>query len=209
VVQQIKTVRDDMSIAAAKTGMLLHQGIINAVAGALEEEPISLLVVDPVMVSRTGAILLEPSAIEALRERIIPKALVLTPNCYEAELLSGLSIQSVEDMKRAAQKIYSLGSGPHAVLVKGGGLTNLRGTDIWFDGSQEPLVLTSPTIETIHTHGTGCTLSAAITAYLARGFTPLEATQQAKVYLTKALEHSLAIGKGQGPVGHFWPIMQP
>jgi hydroxymethylpyrimidine/phosphomethylpyrimidine kinase len=208
VVQQIKTVRDDMLVVAAKTGMLLNQGIIDAVAEALEE-PISLLVVDPVMVSRTGAILLEPSAIEALRKRIIPKALVLTPNRYEAELLSGLSIQSVEDMKQAAQKIHRLGSGPHAVLVKGGGLTNLRGTDVWFDGLQEPLVLSSPTVETPHTHGTGCTLSAAITAYLAKGFSPLEATQQAKVYLTKALEHSLAIGKGQGPVGHFWPIMQP
>jgi hydroxymethylpyrimidine/phosphomethylpyrimidine kinase len=209
VVQQIETVRDDMSVTAAKAGMLLNQGIIEAVAAALEENLISLLVIDPVMVSRTGAILLEPAAIEALKERIIPKALVLTPNRYEAELLSGLSIQSIEDMKQAAQKIHCLGSGPHAVLVKGGGLSDLRGTDIWFDGLQEPLVLTSPIIETAHTHGTGCTLSAAITAYLARGCTPLEATQQAKVYLTKALEHSLAIGKGQGPVGHFWPIMQP
>jgi hydroxymethylpyrimidine/phosphomethylpyrimidine kinase len=209
VVQQIKTVRDDMLVVAAKTGMLLNQGIIEAVARALEEDPMALLVVDPVMVSRTGTILLEPAAIEALRERIIPKALVLTPNRYEAELLSGLSIRSVEDMKQAAQKIYSLGSGPHAVLVKGGGLPSLRGTDVWFDGSQEPLILTSPTVETIHTHGTGCTLSAAITAYLAKGTTPLEATQQAKAYLTKALEHSLAIGKGQGPVGHFWPIIQP
>jgi hydroxymethylpyrimidine/phosphomethylpyrimidine kinase len=209
VVQQIRAVRDDMPVAAAKTGMLLNQGIIEAVASTLEKEPIPLLVVDPVMVSRTGAILLEPAAIEALRERIIPKALVLTPNRYEAELLSGLSIQSVEDMKQAAQKIHRLGSGPHAVLVKGGGLPDLRGTDVWFDGSQEPLVLHSPTVETPHTHGTGCTLSAAITAYLARGLPPLEATQQAKAYLTKALEHSLAIGKGQGPVGHFWPIMQP
>lgn len=207
VVQQIRTVREDMLVAAAKTGMLLNQGIIEAVASALEEDPISLLVVDPVMVSRTGAILLEPAAIKALKERIIPKALVLTPNRYEAELLSGLSIQSVEDMKQAALNIHRLGSGSHAVLVKGGGLSDLRGTDVWFDGQQEPLILISPTVETPHTHGTGCTLSAAITAYLARGASSLKATQLAKVYLTKALEHSLAIGKGQGPVGHFWPIM--
>jgi hydroxymethylpyrimidine/phosphomethylpyrimidine kinase len=209
VVQQIRTIRDDMPVVAAKTGMLLHQGIIEAVARALEEDPIPSLVVDPVMVSRTGAVLLDPSAIQALRERIIPKALVLTPNRYEAELLSGLSIQSIEDMKQAALKIYQFGSGSHAVLIKGGSLTNLRGTDVWFDGGQEPIVLTSPTVETPHTHGTGCTLSAAITAYLAKGANPLEATQQAKAYLTKALEHSLVIGKGQGPVGHFWPIMQP
>ncbi len=206
VVQQIQTVRHDMPVAAAKTGMLLNQGIIEAIARALEENPIALLVVDPVMVSRTGAVLLEPGAIQALREQMVPKALILTPNCYEAELLSGLTIQSLEDMKQAAQKIFSLGSGPHAVLVKGGGLSNLRGTDVWFDGSQPPIVLTSPTIETPHTHGTGCTLSAAITAHLAKGASPLEATQQAKLYLTKALEHSLAIGKGQGPVGHFWAL---
>jgi hydroxymethylpyrimidine/phosphomethylpyrimidine kinase len=208
IVQQIQTVRDDMFVSAAKTGMLLNQGIIEAVAKALEEDPIAQLVVDPVMVSRTGAVLLEPGAIQALRKHIIPKALMLTPNRYEAELLSGLTIQSLEDMKQAAQKIFSLGSGTHGVLVKGGGLSNLRGTDVWFDGTQAPLVLTSPTIETRHTHGTGCTLSAAITAYLARGASPFEATRQAKVYLTKALEHSLAIGKGQGPVGHFWALLE-
>ncbi|MEO1402543.1 MAG: bifunctional hydroxymethylpyrimidine kinase/phosphomethylpyrimidine kinase [Cyanobacteria bacterium J06635_1] len=205
VIDQITAVIDDIGVQAAKTGMLLNQPIIAAVADTLKSGPIAQTVVDPVMVSRTGAQLIDDDAIAALCGQIVPLATVLTPNRYEAQILSGIEIDTLANMKTAAEKIQSLG--PQAVVVKGGGFDNeLRGIDIWFDGQQLE-VLKTETVQTQDTHGTGCTLSAAITANLAKGLAPLDAVVQAKHYVTQALKHSLRIGQGQGPVGHFYPLL--
>lgn len=205
VIAQIDAVVQDIGVQAAKTGMLLNQAIIAAVAQHLSTLKLPNLVVDPVMVSRTGAQLIADDAIATLQANLIPLATVLTPNRYEAQILANLEIQTLEDMQQAAKKILQLGA--KAVLVKGGGMqADLRGVDVWFDG-QQLIVLRTETVNTPHTHGTGCTLSAAIAANLAIGQDPLSATRAAKDYVTQALKFSLAIGQGQGPVGHFFPLL--
>jgi hydroxymethylpyrimidine/phosphomethylpyrimidine kinase len=205
VIAQMEAVVQDIGVQAAKTGMLLNQEIIAAVAEQVKTLALQNLVVDPVMVSRTGAQLIDDAAIATLRDFLIPKATILTPNRYEAQILSGLEITTLEAMQEAAQRIYQLGA--KAVLVKGGGMDgNLRGVDVWFDG-HEMQTLTTTRVETKNTHGTGCTLSAAIAANLALGKDLLAATRSAKDYVTRALEHSLNIGQGQGPVGHFFPLL--
>ena len=205
VIAQIEAIASDIGVQAAKTGMLLNQSIIEAVSAYLKENPINRLVVDPVMVSRTGAKLIDDGAIAALTQNLIPLATVLTPNRYEAEILTDTTIKTLEDMQAAAQQILALGS--KAVLVKGGGFQgNLKGVDVWCD-SNGLEVLTAELVDTKNTHGTGCTLSSAIAANLAKNIAPLQAVKQAKTYVTEALKHSLAIGKGQGPVGHFYPLI--
>ncbi|MBD2742394.1 bifunctional hydroxymethylpyrimidine kinase/phosphomethylpyrimidine kinase [Coleofasciculus sp. FACHB-1120] len=207
IVAQIEAVVTDIGVQAAKTGMLLNREIITAVAQAVEAFKLENLVVDPVMVSRTGAQLIDNDAVATLRDVLIPKAAIVTPNRYEAQLLSGLAIHTLDDMRAAAQRIYRLGGGA-AVLVKGGGMEgNLRGIDIWFDG-QHLETLKTATVETTNTHGTGCTLSSAIAANLALGKDRWSAVQKAKDYVTTALKYALAIGQGQGPVGHFFPLLQ-
>ncbi|HEY9736275.1 MAG TPA: bifunctional hydroxymethylpyrimidine kinase/phosphomethylpyrimidine kinase [Trichocoleus sp.] len=204
---QIEAVASDIGIHAAKTGMLLNQEIILAVASAVQSHAIKQIVVDPVMVSRTGSQLIDGGAIAALRDSLLPLADVLTPNRYEAQILSGFEIQTLEDMQAAAKAIYQQGA--KAVLVKGGSMPgDLRGVDVWFDGNQ-PQVLRTETVDTTDTHGTGCTLSAAIAANLALGYDRLTAVKQAKAYVTQALHYSLRIGQGQGPVGHFYPLLTP
>jgi hydroxymethylpyrimidine/phosphomethylpyrimidine kinase len=206
VVAQIQAVVEDIGVQAAKTGMLLNQEIISAVAQQIAAYKIDNLVVDPVMVSRTGAQLIDDNAVQTLRNTLIPQAAIITPNRYEAQILSGLEITSLADMQAAAQIMYNE-LGVKAVLVKGGGMSgNLRGVDVWFDGEKLE-VLTTQQIETKNTHGTGCTLSAAITANLALGKDLWTAVQAAKEYVTNALIYSLDIGKGQGPVGHFFPLL--
>lgn len=205
VLAQIDAVVSDIGVQAAKTGMLLNLEIIEAVADRLSRGDIPNLVVDPVMVSRTGAKLITESAIEAIQQHLLPQACLVTPNRYEAQILSGLDIVTLEDMKTAAQKILDLGS--PSVLIKGGGMTDgLRGTDVFADG-KTVTVLGGDAVETIHTHGTGCTLSAAIVANLALGTSLPITVQNGKTYVTRALEHSLAIGSGIGPVGHFYPLL--
>ncbi|MBW4485925.1 MAG: bifunctional hydroxymethylpyrimidine kinase/phosphomethylpyrimidine kinase [Tildeniella torsiva UHER 1998/13D] len=205
VTAQIEAVTSDIAVQGIKTGMLLNQGIIQAVSESLRALPTTSVVVDPVMVSRTGAQLIDDDAIATLTRHLIPQARILTPNRYEAQLLSGLAIATLADMEAAARKIHQLG--PQAVLVKGGGMTDaLRSTDVWFDG-HEVVVLEAEVVETKHTHGTGCTLSAAIAANLALGKDPLTAVKASKDYVTNALKHALAIGQGQGPVGHFFPLL--
>ncbi|MEO1132182.1 MAG: bifunctional hydroxymethylpyrimidine kinase/phosphomethylpyrimidine kinase [Cyanobacteria bacterium J06639_1] len=205
IVAQIDAVISDIGVQAVKTGMLLNRNIIEVVADALARGEFGRIVVDPVMVSRTGAQLLDDDAVAVIRDRLIPLADVLTPNRYEAELLTGNSIQSVADMQTAARAIHA--EGAKAVLVKGGGLTGAeQGTDVWFDGDRLE-ILSVPPIATRHTHGTGCTLSAAIAARLALGSPAWEAVQLAKDYVTQAIAHALAIGRGQGPIGHFFPLL--
>jgi hydroxymethylpyrimidine/phosphomethylpyrimidine kinase len=206
VMAQIEAVVGDIGVQAVKTGMLLNQEIIQAVADywqQLSSPP--PLVVDPVMVSRTGAQLIDDAAIATLIQALIPQAQILTPNRYEAALLSDLKIETLADMEAAAIKIQQLGA--DSVLVKGGGMAaDLRGVDVWFDG-EDVTVLKTETVDTTDTHGTGCTLSAAIAANLARGKAPFTAVSHAKNYVTSALKHSLPIGKGQGPIGHFFPLL--
>jgi hydroxymethylpyrimidine/phosphomethylpyrimidine kinase len=206
VVAQIEAVVSDIGVQATKTGMLLNQEIIAAVAQQAKTLNLGQLVVDPVMVSRTGAQLIDDNAIATLSRDLIPLATLLTPNRYEAQMLSGLEITTLAEMQTAAQKIYTLGA--KAVLVKGGSMSGeLRGVDVFFDGDRLETLRTS-TITTTDTHGTGCTLSAAIAANLAQGQDLLTAVQTAKQYVTTALKYALRIGKGQGPVGHFFPLME-
>jgi hydroxymethylpyrimidine/phosphomethylpyrimidine kinase len=209
VVAQIQAIASDIGFHAVKTGMLLNAEIIEAVAATLDSLrqalPTQNLVVDPVMVSRTGAQLIDDAAIATLTQRLLPQALIATPNRYEAQILARAEIHTLNDMKAAASAIFQLG--PKFVLVKGGGMTGaLKGVDVWFDGSTYEAIATQ-TVDTPHAHGTGCTLSAAIAANLALGKTPLEAVRAAKMYVTEALQHSLPIGKGQGPVGHWFPLL--
>ena len=205
VVAQIEAVANDLGIDSVKTAMLLNRDIITAVARQIEKLNFEQLVVDPVMVSRTGVKLIDDEAIAALQELLIPQALIVTPNRYEAEILSGLAIDSLEELKQSAIAIYqSLGV---VVLAKGGSLSGSeRGVDVWYDGT-EIRTLTQKAIDTNNTHGTGCTLSAAICANLALGKDLWSAVVAAKKYVTTALEHSLAIGAGNGPVGHFFPLL--
>ena len=204
VAAQMQAVVQDIGVQAAKTGMLLNQEIIVTVAEQVKRLNIQNLVVDPVMVSRTGAQLIDDAAIATLQAQLIPLAVVLTPNRHEAQILSGLEIDTLEAMQEAAQRIYQLGA--KAVLVKGGGMKGgLRGVDVWFDGKQLK-TLTTEQVDTKNTHGTGCTLSAAIAANLALGHDIFSATCLAKDYVTSALHHALNIGRGQGPVGHFFPL---
>ncbi|PSN20591.1 bifunctional hydroxymethylpyrimidine kinase/phosphomethylpyrimidine kinase [filamentous cyanobacterium CCP5] len=205
VTAQIEAVIRDIGADAIKTGMLLNEPIIESVAAMLPGLQLANLVVDPVMVSRTGAQLIDDGAIALLRQFLIPQADILTPNRYEAQILSGLEVNTLGDMEIAARKIFELG--PKAVLVKGGGMTaELRGVDVWFDGATLE-VLRTETIETTHTHGTGCTLSAAIAANLALGKSQLNAVKDSKAYVTEALRYALPIGRGQGPVGHYYSLL--
>lgn len=206
VAAQIEAVVQDIGVQAAKTGMLLNQDIIAVVAERVQALDLKNLVVDPVMVSRTGALLIDDGAIATLRTALIPLATVLTPNRYEAQILTDTEISTLEDMQAAARQIYQLGA--RTVLVKGGGMEGkLRGVDVWFDGYHMETLITE-TVETANTHGTGCTLSAAIAANLALGNDALAATRLAKNYVTTALNYALNIGQGQGPVGHFFPLLR-
>jgi hydroxymethylpyrimidine/phosphomethylpyrimidine kinase len=206
VTAQFETVMIDMRVGAIKTGMLLNQEIIKTVAKKLVAFGFGNVVVDPVMVSRTGAQLIDDNAVKTIREQLIPLAAIATPNRYEAQILADMDIHTLKDMQTAAQKIHKLGA--RSVLVKGGGMIGqLKGVDVWFDGDCLE-VLQTETIDTVHTHGTGCTLSAAIAANLALGKPRFQAVQDAKNYVTEALKYSLAIGQGQGPVGHFFPLLQ-
>ncbi|CAM3434839.1 bifunctional hydroxymethylpyrimidine kinase/phosphomethylpyrimidine kinase [Corallococcus sp. ZKHCc1 1396] len=207
VTAQVAAVASDMRVDAVKVGMLAHRGIIEAVAEQLAHVPVGPVVVDPVMVSRAGSQLLDDAAVTSLRARMLPLAAILTPNRHEARLLAGMDIETLEDMREAARRIHALG--PRAVLVKGGGMQGaLRGTDVWFDGTHLETLAVEP-VETPNTHGTGCTLSAAIAARLALGSTPLEAVRLAKTYVTAALRYPLAVGHGNGPIGHFFPLNPP
>lgn len=203
VAAQLEAVLTDLPPQALKTGMLLNAEIMAAVAEAIAPLKIPRII-DPVMVSRAGAVLIDKAAIAVLRDCLLPLATVLTPNRYEAQLLAGIEIQDATDLDRAARIIHDLG--PQAVLIKGGGAAgDWHAVDWWWDGQQSH-VLKTEAIATANTHGSGCTLAAAIAANCALGLEPFAATQTAKTYVTEALRHSLAIGQGQGPLGHFYPL---
>jgi hydroxymethylpyrimidine/phosphomethylpyrimidine kinase len=206
ITAQIDAVGSDLAVSAIKTGMLLNSAIITTIAQQLKQQNWQQLVVDPVMVSRTGVKLIDDLAIASLQELLIPQALIVTPNCYEAEILSGLTVNSVDELKQAAIAIYQ--ASKTVVLAKGGALSgDEQGIDVWYDG-QEIKTLFNKTVATKNTNGTGCTLSAAICANLALGENLWQSVVKAKNYVTNALEHSLDIGGGNGPVGHFFPLIK-
>ena len=204
VVQQIDAVASDIGVDAAKTGMLASSNIVEAVAKAIEANAIDKLVVDPVFVSKHRDKLLADEAVSALKTRLFPLASVITPNLYEAGGLVGYEVETLADMKRAARDLHALG--PRAVLVKGGHLAGDRAIDVLFDGD-EMAELDAPRYDTEDTHGTGCAISAAITARLAHGDELPAAVAFAKDFISGAIERSLRIGKGYGPVNPGWNLL--
>ena len=197
---QIESVVSDLAVAALKTGMLLNQPLIEAAAAAIAPLAVAKLI-DPVMVSRAGAVLLEEGAIEAYRRCLLPEAELLTPNLHEARLLSGCPIEGGADVERAAERLLAMG--PAAVLIKGGGLAELKGRDYLLTQGGTGQWLTHTPIATPHTNGSGCTLGAAITAGRARGLALEAAVVAAKRYVEGCLREALAIGAGQGPLCHW------
>ena len=200
---QIDAIISDIGASAVKTGMLANSQIIDTVVKKLGEHHIDQLVVDPVMVAKGGSPLLRQDAVKTLRSKLIPMALIVTPNIPEAEVLTNRRITSVVDARQAAREIVHELSARIAV-VKGGHLEG-PALDVYYDGRTFH-ELVAERISTANTHGTGCTLSAAIAAYLARGLGPLEAVRRAKQYLTKALLHAYPIGHGHGPLNHLYRV---
>ena len=204
IAAQVDAVLEDIGADAVKTGMLSSSEIIECVAESLRRRAglpgVQRLVVDPVMVAKTGDALLREDAVESLRNLLLPLAAVVTPNIPEAEALTGQSIASRDDVRRAAQEI--VGMGARSVVVKGGHLEG-PATDLFYDG-EGFREFTSERIDTKNTHGTGCTFASATAAGLARGLTPEEAAAAAKEYVTEAIRHSFPLGQGHGPLNHFW-----
>jgi hydroxymethylpyrimidine kinase/phosphomethylpyrimidine kinase len=203
VADQILAVAGDIGIDAAKTGMLASARIIEAVADAIEEARVPNLVVDPVFVSKHGHRLLAEDAVSVLRERILPLATLVTPNLAEAGGLIDAVVETRDDMRRAAAALLALG--PGAVLVKGGHLREAVAADLFATPTAERWI-EAERIDTPNTHGTGCTLSAAIAAHLARGALLAGAVDAGKVFVTEAIRHSLSLGGGIGPVDQLWGV---
>lgn len=202
VADQITAVASDIGVDAAKTGMLASAPIIDAVAAAVREAEIDRLVVDPVFISKHGDPLLRDDAVEALRRSILPLALVVTPNAHEAAGLAGMpEVATHADQVTAGQAILALGA--RAVLVKGGHVAGAGAVDVLVTPT-EVREFAAPRLDTPNTHGTGCMLSAAITAGLAKGLDLETAVGDAKEFVTGAIENALAIGKGIGPVNPSW-----
>lgn len=205
VAAQIAAVVDDIGVDAAKTGMLASAPIVEAVAGAVQTHEISRLVVDPVFVSKSGHRLLAADAVEAMIERLFPLAALITPNTEEAGDLLGAPITSLQDMREAARSLYTMG--PHSVVVKGGHIEGSTAVDVYYDGG-ELIELSGPRWATDDTHGTGDTLAAAVTARLAWGDDLLTALRTAKEFVSGAIEHSLRLGGGFGPVNPGWRLLR-
>jgi hydroxymethylpyrimidine/phosphomethylpyrimidine kinase len=203
VAEQIESVATDIGVGAAKTGMLASAAIMSAVAETVQRLGITPFVVDPVAASQHGDPLLRPDAFEALRDVIIPLATLITPNLGEVKLLTGIDVRTAADMDDAAKALHDLG--PRWVLVKGGHLEGSDAVDVLYDGTTFTRLATART-DTAHTHGSGDTLAAAITAGLARGLEVPAAVREGKAFITQAVRGSFPLGAGLGPVGHFWRI---
>ncbi len=197
--KQIEVIFDDIFVDAVKIGMVSKTETIRIIAETLSKYEVKNLVIDPVMISKSGFDLLKPDAKEALIQCLLPMATVVTPNLPEAEVITGMKVASIDEMKKAAEEIYKMG--PKYVLVKGGHLEG-EAMDILYDGT-DFTYYNSPRINTKNTHGTGCTLSSAIASNLGKGMDIHKAIEEAKNYITTAIEKSFSIGKGVGPVHHF------
>ena len=204
VAAQIDAVVTDMDVQAAKTGMLSAPSIIEAVADRVASHDLRPLVVDPVMISKTGFKLLQDEAIDTLVNDLLPLATLVTPNVHEAEHLTEVEIDTPDDLRAAGEAL--LEHGPDAVLVKGGHLSGADdAVDVLVDGEMAQR-FQAPRIDTEHTHGTGCTYASAIAAHLATGHDVSAAVDRAKRYVTAAIRHALPLGHGRGPTNHFFHL---
>jgi hydroxymethylpyrimidine/phosphomethylpyrimidine kinase len=201
VTAQLEAVLSDIGVHAAKTGMLANAAIVEAVAAAVEALEIPWLVVDPVMIAKSGDRLVNDEAIAVMKSELLPRAFLVTPNIPEAEALSGIAIADADGRREAARRIA--GMGPSSVLIKGGHFPSAGIVDLLFDGSR---FVEFPTerVPGRSTHGTGCTFAAAVTAHLALGHTLVEAIPQAQSYIANAIRHAPDLGRGHGPMHHFW-----
>jgi hydroxymethylpyrimidine kinase/phosphomethylpyrimidine kinase len=201
---QMEAVLSDIGADAAKTGMLATPEIVMAVAEELKRFKVELLVVDPVMVAKSGDALLSEEARATLKEVLLPMATLVTPNLPEASVLAGFPVRDLESIKEAARAIR--GMGPRYVLVKGGHLEK-EAFDVLFDG-QKFEAYGARRLSTKNTHGTGCTYSAALTTFLAQGLAVRDAVAEAKRFITRAIRHGLALGSGHGPTNHYAEVLR-
>ena len=206
VTAQIEAVASDIGVHAAKTGMLANAAIVEAVAAAIAELDIPLLVVDPVMVATSGMRLLDDEATAVMRAELLPRAFAVTPNVPEAEALTGMTIRSPEDLREAARRI--LKTGVSTVVLTGGHLPTPDIVDLVYDGHRF-VEFRAPRVEGRHTHGTGCTFAAALTAHLALGHTLQDAVPLVQGYVAGAIRHGVPLGQGPGPMDHFWRFREP
>jgi|SRR5690625_1385420 len=199
--KQIESVFSDVPVYAFKTGMIANVEMMKVIKDIIRDERIPF-VIDPVMVATSGDALIDEEARGFLQEELFPLSTIVTPNIPEAQFITGMEIKTIKDMKKSAKQIVNQ-TGTKSALVKGGHLTG-DAIDVLYDGEQF-YTFTEKRINTKNTHGTGCTLSAAITAYLSKGFTLIEAVEKGKGYVTKAIKKSFNIGAGSGPTNHFAP----
>ncbi len=197
--QQIDSVATDIGVDAVKIGMLSNELIVKEVAEKIKEHGLQRVVLDPVMVAKGGDHLLKKEAVESLKEQLIPLSEIVTPNLSEAEVLTGMKIKKLAEMKKAARMIHEMGA--NNVVVKGGHLEG-DAVDLLYNGTEDK-VFSSPRIKTKNNHGTGCTFAAALASYLAKGNDVPQAVEKAKQYITEAIRFSLDLGKGHGPTNHF------
>ena len=201
IAQQVRVVLDDLGADCIKTGMLHRADVIEVVADTIAEcAPGVFVVVDPVMIAKGGARLLETDAVEALTKRLMPMATLVTPNVPEAEALSGVGISDAGGAEAAARILTQLG--PDAVMIKGGHLVGETVTDFLLFGDCETKTFSTPRIDTRHTHGTGCTLASAAATGIAQGLSVLDAIARARAYVIKAIESAPGFGRGHGPINH-------
>ena len=198
---QIEAVAKDFDVRAAKTGMLAVASVVHVVADAVRALRIPNLVVDPVMLAKSGDALLQADALDALRRALLPLATVVTPNLPEAEALTGLAIRDPDTAAEAARRIAALG--PRAVVVKGGHAEGAEIVDLLYDGTSVRR-FPQARVPGTSTHGTGCTFAAALAAHLAHGRTLIEAVPLTQRYIAAAIRHAPGLGAGHGPMDHFW-----
>ena len=203
VTAQARAVLDDIGADALKTGMLGDLAMVETVASILDSAPGVPAVVDPVMTAKGGAALLADEAMDAVRQLMVPRAALLTPNAPEAEALTGIAVRTTDDQRRAGEALLALGAG--AVLMKGGHLSGERLTDILITPSGETL-FEADRIDTRHTHGTGCTLASACAAGLAQGLGLEAAVARAWAYVQEAIARAPGLGRGHGPLDHAWTL---
>lgn len=202
IAHQIEAILEDIRVDAIKIGMVSRPETIASIVQTLKKFPLPPLVIDPVMISKSGYDLLQPEAKRALIETLLPMATLITPNLPEAEVILGYKIDTLSLMEKAAKDLHALGC--QNILVKGGHLED-DATDVLYDG-KELYRLKAKRLNTINTHGTGCTLSSAIAANLAKGLGIKEAVEEAKEYISEAILHGFVLGKGVGPVHHFYRL---
>jgi hydroxymethylpyrimidine/phosphomethylpyrimidine kinase len=201
VTAQIEAVAGDIELHATKTGMLATAAIVEAVTAAIDELDLPKLVVDPVLVATSGESMLDEDGVQVMKSELLPRALVVTPNLPEAELLSGYRIRSMEDVQEAARRIHDFG--PTAVIIKGGHGQDDLVVDVLYDGDRFHEFRTSR-VPTPNVHGTGCTFASALATYLAQGLPLDQAAERAQSYVAQSIRHAFVVGHGQQVLNHFW-----